>query len=128
MAVPGDGNSNPYRTAGLSVRWYTYVSPFRSGGVTEHQRDVVTETEKSPNPVALSLVGGFVGTVTGLKRGGVPGAVVGGFVGGTAGYLSGASLGDGESTATTPGSDTEPISVGVSGDSGEGDDGDDAAE
>ncbi|MEF8851846.1 MAG: hypothetical protein V5A44_07840 [Haloarculaceae archaeon] len=47
--------------------------------------------------VKLSLVGGFVGTLAGLKRRGIGGAVVGGLVGGTAGYVAGAAL-DGPGT------------------------------
>jgi hypothetical protein len=43
----------------------------------------------------LSLVGGFAGTVAGLKRRGVSGAVVGGLLGGTAGYVAGSALDDG---------------------------------
>ena len=40
----------------------------------------------------LSLVGGFAGTLAGLKRRGVSGAVVGGLLGGTAGYVAGSAL------------------------------------
>lgn len=96
--------------------------------MTEHDNDVTTEAESTPNPAALSLVGGFVGTVTGLKRSGVPGAVVGGFVGGTVGYLTGASVGDEEAATALPEGDSEPISVGVPDDSGEEDTEDGAVE
>ena len=82
------------------------------------------EAEKPDvNPVALSLTGGFVGTVTGLKRGGVGGAVVGGLIGGTAGYVAGAAAD--ETTPPTADSDVEPISIDVDeADDGEGADGD----
>jgi len=42
--------------------------------------------------IKLSLVGGFVGTLAGLKRRGLGGAVVGGLLGGTAGYAAGAAM------------------------------------
>lgn len=90
--------------------------------MTEQQHEVAAETEPSGNPAALSLVGGFVGTVTGLKRNGVPGAVVGGLVGGTVGYVSGASLNDEGSATPAPDIDTEPVSVTISDEDDEDDD------
>lgn len=84
--------------------------------MTDQQHDVAPETESNANPAALSLVGGFVGTVTGLKRNGISGAVVGGLVGGTVGYVSGASLNDDGSATPAPEVDTEPVSVTVSDD------------
>lgn len=102
----------------------------------EQQHDVSAEAESNVSPTALSLVGGFVGTVSGLKRNGVPGAVLGGLVGGTVGYVSGASL-NGDATSG-PEIDTEPVSVTVADeensgtdlkeDMGDADDEDDAAE
>lgn len=84
--------------------------------MTEHQHDVTAETEQSTNPVALSLVGGFVGTVTGLKRHGVPGAVVGGLVGGSVGYVGGTALN--RESMESMSEAAEPVTVSVADDSG----------
>jgi len=66
----------------------------------------------------LSLAGGFVGTVTGLKRGGLGGAVVGGLVGGTFGYVAGAAVS--ESHERIPLDDgPEPIQVDVDDETGD---------
>jgi hypothetical protein len=92
--------------------------------MTEQQHEVAPETEQNANPAALSLVGGFVGTVTGLKRNGISGAVVGGLVGGTVGYVGGASLNEDGSATPEPEIDTEPVSVTVS-DASDDDDADD---
>jgi hypothetical protein len=46
--------------------------------------------------VKLSLVGGFLGTLSGLKRRGLTGAFLGGLAGGTVGYVAGAALAEGE--------------------------------
>lgn len=74
--------------------------------------ETAVDAEQDANPLGLSVAGGFLGTVAGLKRGGVPGAVVGGLAGGTVGYLVGAT---GESPATAPeDGDREPISLDVS--------------
>lgn len=90
------------------------------------QHETATETESNPSPAALSLVGGFVGTVSGLKRNGVAGAVVGGLIGGTVGYVSGASLND-EATAG-PDIETEPVSVTVADDEDDDTDADEDAD
>jgi hypothetical protein len=91
----------------------------------EHERRVVEEP--GVDPVALSLAGGFVGTVTGLKKGGVGGAVVGGLVGGTTGYVLGAAA-EG-SDPVRPDADTGPVSVSIDeGDGAEGDDPDSETE
>lgn len=85
-------------------------------------RDIESESafERSqPDPVKLSFAGGAVGTITGLKRGGVPGAFLGGLVGGTAGYFVAATSSD---VTRPPGShttDTDPVQVDVSGTSTE---------
>lgn len=50
-----------------------------------------SETTETPDPVAVSAVGGAVGTVIGLDRGGFLGAITGGVIGGTVGYISGAA-------------------------------------
>jgi len=47
-------------------------------------------TEQSVDPTTISAISGFVGTITGLKRGGPGGAIIGGLVGGTIGYVVGA--------------------------------------
>lgn len=92
------------------------------GGMTEEYETAV-DAEQDANPLGLSIAGGVLGTVTGLKRGGVPGAVVGGLAGGTVGYLLGATA---DSPATVP-EDRDPISLDVSdpheseGDAAEGD-------
>jgi phage tail tape-measure protein len=49
-----------------------------------------TQGTAQSGSAALSVVGGFVGTVLGSRQG-KAGAVVGGLVGGTLGYLAGAS-------------------------------------
>lgn len=64
----------------------------------------------SPNPVALSLAGGAVGTITCLKRGGLPGAITGGLVGGTVGYVTGAVTRE-ESPVDIDAAENEPISI-----------------
>jgi hypothetical protein len=64
----------------------------------EHEYEDDAADADGLTAVKLSLVGGFVGTLAGLKRRGLGGAVVGGLVGGTAGYAAGAAL-DGSSTA-----------------------------
>jgi hypothetical protein len=79
--------------------------------------------------VKLSLVGGFAGTLAGLKRRGVGGAVVGGLVGGTAGYAAGAAI-DGPASPDEwedPLSDVrdEPVTVDVGTDDDTGFDFDD---
>ena len=86
--------------------------------------ETAVEAEQDANPLGLSIAGGFVGTVTGLKRGGVPGAVLGGLAGGTVGYLVGATA---DSPATVPGDgDRDPISLDVSDPHEDDESGDDA--
>lgn len=76
------------------------------------EHETAVDAEQDANPVGLSVAGGFLGTVAGLKRGGVPGAVLGGLAGGTVGYLVGAT---GEPPAAPPAdSDRDPISLDVS--------------
>lgn len=72
-----------------------------------------TETGETDavDPKKLSLVGGFVGTVVGARRG-LSGAVTGGFLGGTLGYLTGASMDDELPPVTD--ADTEPVAIDVS--------------
>lgn len=88
---------------------YPFRDP-RTGMVEETTGDPVTETD-CPNPVALSIAGGAVGTITGLKRGGIPGAITGGLVGGTVGYVSGAVSGDPTTVVENPPTDSDPISI-----------------
>jgi hypothetical protein len=85
--------------------------------MVSEQHDTADNVTDETGPVTLSVVGGFVGTVTGLKRGNLPGAVVGGFVGGTVGYLAGASS---RTVDPTPGSGrADPISIDVGDTDGE---------
>ena len=72
------------------------------------------------NPVGTSLVGGFLGTVTGLRKGGVGGAVIGGLVGGTAGYVAGAAA----DASPSPTADEDVESITISTDNDDEDDGD----
>ncbi|WP_276657714.1 hypothetical protein [Haloquadratum walsbyi] len=58
--------------------------------MTADQYDTETMTEQSVDPTTISAISGFVGTITGLKRGGPGGAIIGGLVGGTIGYVVGA--------------------------------------
>jgi uncharacterized membrane protein len=67
--------------------------------------------DTAPNPVALSLTGGAIGTITGLRRGGLPGAITGGLVGGTAGYLVGAAGGAQSIDIAEPADVSDPISI-----------------
>jgi len=77
---------------------------------TETTAASVTETDCG-NPIALSVAGGAVGTITGLKRGGIPGAITGGLVGGTVGYVSGVVSRDGMVVVEDPPTDGDPISI-----------------
>ena len=63
----------------------------------EHDYDDGASDGSGLTAVKLSLVGGIVGTLAGLKRRGVGGAVVGGLLGGATGYAAGAAL-DGPDT------------------------------
>lgn len=85
----------------------------------EHEYGSDVSDEPDVNPVKLSLVGGALGTITGLKAKGVGGAVVGGLVGGTAGYVAGSAATD--DGLGTPGG-VEPIDVAI------GEDDDDASD
>jgi hypothetical protein len=79
--------------------------------MVSEQHDAPDGVTHETGSVALSFVGGFVGTVTGLKRGNLSGAVVGGFVGGTVGYLAGASS---KTIDPAPGSErADPILIDV---------------
>lgn len=75
----------------------------------EYERNHAEEPDV--NPVALSLTGGFIGTVSGLKKGGVGGAVLGGLVGGTAGYVTGAVVNENDSLSADH--DRGPVSIAV---------------
>lgn len=77
--------------------------------VTQERQRVST----SPNPVALSLAAGFAGTVTGLKRGGVPGAIALGLASGTAGYVAGAAAENAQHTPHEPESTADPVHIDV---------------
>ena len=87
----------------------------------EHHDEEFEATPDEPSAAKLSLVGGFLGTVSGLKRGGPGGAVLGGLVGGTAGYLTGAALDESSPSQYTDPSDG-PLEISV------GDEADDDAE
>ncbi|PSQ49045.1 hypothetical protein BRD19_04920 [Halobacteriales archaeon SW_7_65_23] len=67
--------------------------------------------ESEPNPAALSLASGAVGTLVGLKRGGVPGALAGGLVGGTTGYLVGAASREAAGPREGSEQDVSPIEI-----------------
>jgi hypothetical protein len=73
--------------------------------------DATPRTDAEPNPVALSLAGGAVGTIGGLRRGGLPGAVAGGLVGGTVGYLAGAVSCETTRSSGTVDSGGDPIEI-----------------
>jgi len=64
----------------------------------QHDYEDDASDESGLTAVKLALVGGFAGTVAGLKRRGLSGAVLGGLLGGTAGYVAGSAL-DGEGPA-----------------------------
>lgn len=89
------------------------IYPFRdpSGDMTEETSVDPLEETDCANPVGLSLAGGAVGTITGLKRGGVPGAIAGGLVGGTVGYVSGAVSRDATTVVDDPPAADEPIHI-----------------
>lgn len=70
--------------------------------------DGVSKTAK-PNPVTVSVVGGAIGTIGGLKRG-ARAAIIGGVLGGTVGYLAATVFN--ETVAEAPLSSSTPISVG----------------
>ena len=86
-----------------------YVEILRTCMAHEHDSD--TAEEPKLNPVGLSVAGGFLGTVTGLKKGGVGGAVLGGLVGGTAGYVAGAAANGTDRRVPDIDTDVEPISI-----------------
>ncbi|MBB6644899.1 hypothetical protein [Halobellus ruber] len=88
----------------------------------EHEHDARTA---DVSPVGASLAGGFLGTVTGLRKSGVGGAVVGGLVGGTVGYVAGAAVDT--SSPLAPSTDVEPISISTDGDDDAADEADDDA-
>lgn len=67
----------------------------------------------SPNPAALSLAAGFAGTVTGLKRGGVPGAIALGLASGTAGYVVGAAAENTQHASHEPASTEDPVHIDI---------------
>ena len=92
-----------------------------------HEHDSDTAEESNVSPVGLSVAGGFLGTVTGLKKGGVGGALVGGLVGGTAGYVAGAAAEGTDGRVPDIDADVEPISI-ETGDEGEETDADEAAD
>ena len=77
--------------------------------VTQERRRVST----SPNPAALSLAAGFAGTVTGLKRGGVPSAIALGLASGTAGYVVGAAAESAQRIPHEPESTADPVHIDV---------------
>lgn len=80
----------------------------------EPNADAFSGTEHSePDPVALSFAGGALGTIAGLKSGGVPGSIAGGLVGGTVGYLTGAASCEAAHSADTVTTDTDPVEVHV---------------
>jgi hypothetical protein len=78
----------------------------------EHHDEEFEATPDEPSAAKLSLVGGFLGTVSGLKRGGPGGAVLGGLVGGTTGYLTGAALDERSPSQYTDPSDG-PLEISV---------------
>ena len=88
----------------------------------QHDFEDDTAEESGLTAVKLSLVGGFVGTLTGLKRRGLSGALLGGLAGGTAGYAAGSTLESGDTVEEweDPLSDArdEPVTVDVSEDEG----------
>ena len=88
----------------------------------QHDFEDDTAEESGLTAVKLSLVGGFVGTLTGLKRRGLSGALLGGLAGGTAGYAAGSALEGGDTVEEweDPLSDArdEPVTVDVSEDEG----------
>ncbi len=86
----------------------------------EHEQD---GTDVEMNPIGTSLVGGFLGTVTGLKKGGAGGALIGGLVGGTAGYVAGAAAEEG--SRPEPSVDVDPVTI-PTGNEEDGDDADEA--
>lgn len=75
--------------------------------MTQHEE--VEAVEEGVSPVALSVVGGAVGTIVGARRG-PAGAVIGGFVGGTTGYLAGAAV---DPDVVDPATVEEPVSIDV---------------
>lgn len=85
---------------------HMYVEVVPSGMAQEHEYDA---KGTDVNPAATSLVGGFLGTVTGLRKSGIGGAVVGGLVGGTVGYVAGAAADAGARRG--PSTEVEPISI-----------------
>lgn len=85
-----------------------------------HEHDSDTAEESNVSPVGLSVAGGFLGTVTGLKKGGVGGAILGGLVGGTAGYVAGAAAEGTDRRVPDIDADVEPISI-ETGDEGDED-------
>ena len=74
--------------------------------MTADQYDTETMTEQSVDPTTISAISGFVGTITGLKRGGPGGAIIGGLVGGTIGYVVGAGTAAQSETDTDTDTDT----------------------
>jgi hypothetical protein len=112
----------------LGFRYTVYIDGKRSTGMDYEDGFGEEHDDADVDPAKLSLVGGFVGTVSGLKRGGPGGALIGGLVGGTAGYVTGAALsgttgseydhGDGHDSADGP------ITIDVDEEGAEGDDGD----
>ena len=87
-----------------------YLRRAPSVGMEDETTTTAGTDADSPNPVALSLAGGAVGTITGLKRGGLPGAITGGLVGGTVGYVTGAVTSE-ESSVDIDAAESEPISI-----------------